>query len=72
MGEDAERHRTIATLLVTAGALMEDGSVDAVSALPLDLESIRRRTRSLARIGREIALLTATAEILSRPSAREV
>ena len=56
----------IQSLCVTAGTIMEDASVDAVSTQPKEASTRSDRVRALAVAGHEIYFLLAAAEIMAR------
>jgi hypothetical protein len=58
---NAERTAAIATLLLTAGAMMEDASV-AAAAARMTIDEVS----ALAAVGTDIAALTAAAAVLAR------
>ena len=66
---DRETRNLIGALLVHAGAIMEDESVDLVSRLPDDRAALGRRIARLAQVSADLASLAAAAEALCRKSA---
>jgi hypothetical protein len=59
----------IGGLLVQAGTLMEDESVDLVSRLPDDRVALDQRVARLAQVSADLGALAAAAEALCRNSA---
>jgi hypothetical protein len=65
--EDEFRY-VIGGLLVQAGTLMEDESVDLVSRLPDDRVALQRRIDRLAQVSADLAAFAAAAGALIRKS----
>lgn len=66
MPDRAASDAAVSTLLLHAGRLMEDASVDAATSLPHDPTAAAARVAALAAAGAEIAALTAAAGVLQR------
>jgi hypothetical protein len=58
----------IGGLLVQAGTLMEDESVDLVSRLPDDRGALDQRIARLAQVSADLSALAAAAQVLCRKS----
>ena len=61
-----ELTRSIASLCVTAGMLMEDITPDAISSLPSDLAERGTKLADMRQASADIAALLAAAEVLHR------
>jgi hypothetical protein len=65
---DEAMRELVAGLCMRAGALMEDRSVELVSALPPDAAVIERRADLIERAGQDLIALAAAARVLHRLS----
>lgn len=68
-GSEGEIRELIGGMLVQAGTLMEDESVDLVRRLPDDHVALEQRIARFAQVSADLAALAAAAETLRRKSA---